>query len=103
MMNNWFMTKYSLPTIALSYCKNTDANGNWCKPKREVDVWLKTKAQYFVYQDTRVQSDIWEDNKIVDEHPYYGDKSNYFPTLKSMNSYNFGPINIDPEMRDTHL
>ena len=36
----------------------------------------------------------------MNDHPYYGDKDNYFPTLKLMNSYNFGPIDVDPSKRE---
>ena len=39
----------------------------------------------------------------MDEHPYFGDKDNYFPTLKSMTSYNFGPIVVDYDREDYFL
>ena len=53
--------------------------------------------QFFAYQRTVVSRDIFDDNeKVVNDHPYYGDKSVYFPTLKLMNSHNFGPIEVNP-------
>ncbi len=73
---------YSFPVIAVAYCRNTTENGDWCKSQEETDTWLLNHMHYFAHQDTIVQSDIWEDNEIVDQHPYFGDEKNYFPTYK---------------------
>ena len=90
--NNWFFDEYSFPSLALVYCKNTTANNQWCKPYDEIDQFLREHPTFFVHQETRVQNDIFEDHEIVDQYPYFGDKENYYPTLKSMTSYNYGPI-----------
>lgn len=94
------MPEARFPVIGISYCRNTEENSSWCKEKDEIDLWLKTHPQYFVYQVTRFLDSIWEDNPIINEHPYYGDKKSYFPTLKSTGEYNYGPIEVDPSQRD---
>lgn len=80
---------------------NRTSNDNWCKPLDEIDDWLSSIPAYFVYQKTYVQHNIWEDHEIVDDHPYFGDEDAYFPTVKSMESYNYGPIVVDTSKRDT--
>ena len=47
---------------------------------------------------TRIESETFVDTqKPRTAHP--GDKDSYFPTLKTMTSYNFAPIFVDPKMR----
>lgn len=94
--NSWMQQSYEFPTMAVAYCKNSTDNGYWCKSPEEIDAWLGDHIQYFVYQDTKVQSYIWEDHPIVDDHPYYGDENNYFPTVKQMVEWKFAFINVDP-------
>lgn len=38
---NWFMEGYSNPMIGLSYCRNKTENGNWCKPRYEIEDFLR--------------------------------------------------------------
>ena len=100
MKNNWFEEESNIPIIMFAYCKNSTANNNWCKEHDEVDEWLKVRPQYFAYQKTVVQQDIFQENKeVVDNHPYYGDESKYFPTIKLMTSYKFGPIEVDKDKK----
>ena len=40
MYNNWFMTDYAFPVIGIAYCKNSTANGDWCKSLDEIDTFL---------------------------------------------------------------
>ena len=94
LQGSWLNAEFRYPIIGLAYCKNSTANGNWCKSKEETVEWLKGHPIYFVYQDTRVQSNIWADDELIDDHPYFGDKENYFPTMKQMVSYNFGAIEV---------
>lgn len=77
---NWFESNANFPAVGMSYCRNTTANGDWCKSKDEIDDWLKNHPEYFSYQETRFLKSIWEDDPIVDEFPYNGDRENYFPT-----------------------
>ena len=79
--NNWFMRDYSNPTIGITYCNKDEED--WCKSKSEIDAFLNEHPQYFVHQETHIQSNIWENDKIINQHPYYGDKANYFPTMKT--------------------
>ena len=51
---NWFMGEYSVPAIITSYCRNTTANGNWCKSKDEIDAFLLDNPSYFVHMKTYV-------------------------------------------------
>ena len=88
-----------MPTIGYFYCKNTTENGNWCKSEDEIDDWLAERISYFMYQRTRFSANVWSDNPLVDEHPYYGDTANYFPTIKNFVSYNYGPIINDRTRR----
>ena len=37
---------------------------------------------------------------MVDEHPYFGDTKNYFPTIKNYKSYNYGTIVNDRTRRE---
>lgn len=49
MLNNWFMTDYSSPMIAIAYCKEKPGQApGWCKTKDETDEWLAMHQQYFV-------------------------------------------------------
>lgn len=68
--------------MAITYCRNTTLNGNWCKTRDEIDSWLSRHVNFFVHQETNFLPDIWADNPIVEEHPYFGDRANYFPTVK---------------------
>lgn len=97
--NNWFMRGHAFPVIAIAYCKNTTENGNWCKSWDETDEMLRTHPAYFAHQVTRVESKIFSDSPEIEGFPYYGDDENYFPTLATMTSYNFGPIEVDPAKR----
>ena len=57
---NWFLTEFSIPTITIAYCRNgTEAHGDWCKTRDEIDQWLLTHPSYFVYQKTRVEMDMF--------------------------------------------
>ena len=38
---NWFMEEYRVPLITMSYCKNTEQNGEWCKSKEEIEAFLE--------------------------------------------------------------
>lgn len=101
--NNWFMKEHAFPVIAIAYCKNTTENQNWCKSLDETDAFLRTHPAYFAHQVTRVESKIFSDSPEINGFPYYGDDENYFPTLSTQTSYNFGPIEVDPEKRDRFL
>jgi hypothetical protein len=85
--------------MIISYCRNTEENGNWCKTPGEIDAWLAKHVSYFVTQETLVQTDIWRDNEIVNEHPYFGDRENYFPTIKHYKEVQFDTIRIDSEYK----
>lgn len=96
------MKQHKNPSIGIAYCTPTEENGNWCKSKDEIDAWLLTHPNYFVYQVTRVESETWHDNQNEKTgHP--GDSNSYFPTHNSVTSYNFGPIKVDPNMREQYL
>ena len=43
---------------------------------------------------------MFEDSPLVDEHPYYGDQSNYFPTQKNWAALNFEPIAVNQNVRE---
>lgn len=101
--NNWFMTSYTLPAIAIAYCDENKHPDGWCKTKDETDAWLAKHPQYFIQQETIVQSEIWKDDPIVADHPVYDDVENYFPTLNTMSSTNFGPIKVEASARDDLL
>ena len=90
------MTQHRFPAIVLAYCRNTTENGQWCKSQEAIDEWLVTHRKQLVYQDTKVLPYIWQDDPIVDDHPYYGDKENYFPTIKQMISALNDAIIVDP-------
>ena len=97
--NSWWYREYSNPTIGYFYCKNTTENNNWCKTPDEIDDWLAVHIQYFMHQETRFSAEIWANHPLVDEHPYFGDEDNYFPTIKSFKSYNYGQIVNDRTRR----
>ena len=78
---NWFMTNYSIPTIMMSYCRNTTENNNWCKSKDIIDEFLHTNPQYFVYQKTYFDKDIFKGDPEIEIFPYFGDHENYYPTI----------------------
>lgn len=50
-----------------------------------------------------MQSYIWEDHPIVDEHPYFGDESNYFPTVKQMVEQSYSLLEVDPAKKNASL
>lgn len=102
-LNNKYMAEHAFPVIATAYCRNTTENGNWCKSHEEVNEWLLSHRMKLIYQNTKFQKYIWEDNSIVEEHPYYGDKENYFPTIKSMVSDTRGAIDTDPVTRNESI
>ena len=54
--------EYAFPVTIITYCRNTEANGNWCKNHTEIDTWLSKHVSYFVAQETRIQTDIWDDS-----------------------------------------
>ena len=59
---------------------------------------------YFVAQETRVQTDIWEDSDdIINTHPYHGNVSNYFPTLKLMKEVQFETLKVDEEYKSIEI
>ena len=62
---------------------------------------MGTHAQYFVHQETRFKASMWSDHPLIDEHPYLGDRENYFPTIKNYKSYNYGPIVNDRTQRES--
>ena len=80
---NWFMDDYSTPMIAISYCKNTTQNSNWCKPKDEIDDFLAEMPAFFVHMVTYVQEDMWHDHAEVEKFPHNNDTENYFPTVST--------------------
>ena len=73
----------------LLYCRNTTENSNWCKSKDEVDAWLRERNSIFLYEETRVNKELWADS------PQYEGQEDYFPTVKSLRNYNWGPIEVD--------
>jgi len=96
LQGSWLNADFAFPVVGLAYCRNTIENGDWCKSKEETDEWLLSHPTFFVHQDTQVQKQIWKDHPAVQGHPYYGDISNYLPTVKQMISYNFGKIDYEP-------
>lgn len=102
--NNWYMNKYSFPVIGISYCRNNSwVNENWCKPPDEIDAWLLDNPAYFVHMQTLVQEGMFATDGDIDGFPYYGDKSNYFPTKAELASIDFGQINVDSNKRGRYL
>ena len=96
--------EYAFPVMIISYCRNTEENGNWCKSQNETDAWLAKHVSYFVAQETRIQTDIWDDNEeIINGHPYFGDKSVYFPTMKLMKEVQFETIKVDPAYKEDEI
>ena len=63
---NIFMEEYNFPAIAITYCKNTTENGNWCKSKDEIDNFLAYTPNYFVHMVTHVDYGIFYDDPAVD-------------------------------------
>ena len=48
----------------IRYCLNSTENGNWCKPRNEIDLWLKEHNHAFIYEETRVNKDLWADSPL---------------------------------------
>ena len=46
-----------------------------------------------------MQTDVWKDSEVVDQHPYYGDKANYFPTIKQFREITFKNIKVDQKYK----
>ena len=94
---SWSYEVYSFPVTIITYCRNTEENGNWCKSQNETEAWLAKHISYFVTQDTKVQTDVWETTEdIINDHPYNGDSSKYFPTMKLIKEIQFETIKVDP-------
>ena len=91
--------EYAFPVITLAYCHNTTDNLNWCKSHEETDEWLLRHPQYFAYQNTRVADYIYEDHPVVQEHPYWGDTENYFPTFKQLTELSLEVIQLDAKVK----
>jgi hypothetical protein len=101
---SWMYEEYAFPVMIITYCRNTEENGNWCIDQTETDIWLARHISYFVTQDTRVQTDIWADTEeVVNEHPYYGDRSAYFPTMKLMKEVQFETIKVNPAYKQDEI
>lgn len=73
-------------------CKNSTANNNWCKSEAEIVQFLKDTPFFFVHQQTHVQADMFSDSKKIEGFPYFGDSKNYFPTVWTQRSIDYGPI-----------
>lgn len=39
----------------------------------------------------------------MDDHPYYGDRANYFPTIKQQTSYNVNSVVVDPARKEGNI
>jgi hypothetical protein len=95
---------YAFPVVIIAYCRNSEENGNWCKTHEEIDTWLAKHVSYLISQETRVQTQIWGDTEeIVNDHPYYGDKSNYYPTIKQFKELQFETIKVNPAYKEDEI
>lgn len=94
------MKDFSFPMIAMSYCKNTTANNNWCKSKDDIDDFLRVYPQFFLTMNTHVHEDIYKDHPLVEQFPYNGEEKTYFPTVYELNSIKFGTLDPDPTHRN---
>ena len=45
---SWKYDQYAFPVVILAYCRNSVANGNWCKTPEETDLWLMKFVSYLV-------------------------------------------------------
>ena len=97
------MDDYNVPTISVSYCKNSTENNNWCKSKDEIDDFLRNKAFFFVHMRTFVQEDVYPGHSAIDFYPHDGSEDNYFPTVSSYGSIKYGSYEIDKETRDSKM
>ena len=50
--------EYAFPVVILAYCRNSEANGNWCKTPEEIDLWLMKFVNYLVAEETYMQADL---------------------------------------------
>ena len=95
---------YAFPVVIIAYCRNSEENGNWCKTHEEIDAWLSKHVSYLISQETRVQTQIWGDTEeIVNDHPYYGVKSNYYPTIKQFKELQFETIKVNPAYKEDEI
>ena len=74
--------EYAFPVVILAYCRNSEANGNWCKTPEEIDLWLMKFVNYLVAEETYMQADL----KAA--------KDNL--TVKQYKEYQFEALRIDP-------
>ena len=40
--------EYAFPVVIITYCINTEENGNWCKERNETDIWLAKHVSYLI-------------------------------------------------------
>lgn len=107
---NWFIDGHSFPVISLAYCRNDTIrieNEDWCHTKDEIDLWLQKHPAYFVHQVTRVESEEFENDgeksSLIEnfQRNYENEDGEWFPTLTTMTSYNFAPIEVNTFQRDS--
>jgi hypothetical protein len=94
------MEEYRVPLITMSYCKNTELNGEWCKSKEEIEAFLEKTSSFFVHMHTYVQQDVWQDDPVNDDFPYNGDGNKTFPTTSTYVSSRYGTISVNAANRN---